>query len=93
MTRHPSNKDHTASNLGPDGLRRRILRVGALSSAAIASLLAGRASSAAGGDDLAEQVRELRAREEIKELRAVLLVRHSCRRKKLCRAFHVRLCV
>lgn len=70
MTRHPSNDDHTASNLGPDGLRRKFLRAGALSSAAIASLLAGRSSLAAEGDDLADQVRELKAREEIKELRA-----------------------
>ncbi len=70
MTKHPSNDNRTASGLGPDGLRRKFLRVGALSSAAIASLLAGRGSSAAEGDDLADQVRELKAREEIKELRA-----------------------
>lgn len=57
----------------PDGIRRKFLQAGAVSVAAVASLISGGDKATAKSADegaFSDQLRELQAREEIKELRA-----------------------
>ena len=76
MTSHEPGNDHSTRYPAADAPRRKFLRVGAVSAAAVAALLASRESPATSRDgginqsELSDHIRELKAREEIKELRA-----------------------